>query len=215
MKGWLQVNEDTAAANQLCKDDPTAVHMYNSASPFGFNGTGGSTDSAPCMISPKQDAMSVDYFQVGTLLTAAGLDIDDIQQSKLCQLLVEPLLHLELAASGTRCIWNSLLLLLVAAATCRCVDTATCHCVSSTNDLIFLFLLVNLPRRHYRHSVTETMQQIALTCLCVVTDSGHSGRYRGLKIVIFIDYQNYVPMTGAHSCKPMVAPAILVVWQVS
>ena len=86
MKGWLQVNEHTDAAHQLCMDDSTAVHMYNSASPFGFNGTGGSTDSSPCMISPKQDAMGVDYFEVGTLLTAAGLDIDDIQQSKQRQL---------------------------------------------------------------------------------------------------------------------------------
>ena len=79
MDGWLEVNADTPAANQLCKDDPTAVHPYSSGSASGWNGTGGHTDHSPCWISPPRDVNLVDYFTIETLLIAAGIDLDEIQ----------------------------------------------------------------------------------------------------------------------------------------
>ena len=86
MRGWLKIQGTTDAAQKECRENPTAVHSYNSDSPFGFNGTGGSTNSAPCMIKPHQDREGCDYFHVGTLLTAAGVDLDEIQQG-MCYLL--------------------------------------------------------------------------------------------------------------------------------
>jgi hypothetical protein len=79
MKGWLQVDADTPEADQLCKDN-NGVEVYSTSSPFGFNGTGSSKDSAPCMILPKQDRNNQDYFTVKTLLTAAGVSLDSISQ---------------------------------------------------------------------------------------------------------------------------------------
>ena len=77
------MSAETDAAHRLCREDPTAVHKYNTASPFGFNGTGGPTDSAPCMILPSLNAAGCDYFKVNQLLTAAGVDIDEIQPSSV------------------------------------------------------------------------------------------------------------------------------------
>jgi hypothetical protein len=113
MRGWLEIQGTTDAAQKECRENPTAVHSYNSDSPFGFNGTGGSTNSAPCMIKPHQDREGCDYFHVGTLLTAAGVDLDEIQPG-----------------------------------------------------------------------------------------SSHTGRYNGLKIILFIEYLNSIPMTGLTEGAP-------------
>lgn len=80
MKGWLQVDATTDSAHELCQNDDSAVEVYQSWSPFGFNGTNAKTNSAPCMILPKQDRNFQDYFPVSTLLAAAGIDLDSVSQ---------------------------------------------------------------------------------------------------------------------------------------
>ena len=125
MYGWLEVSADTDAANQLCNDDPSAVHPYNSGDVFGFNGTGGSTDHSPCWISPKRNLNQLDYFDLKTLLIAAGVDLDDIQGS-LC---------------------------------CSCIEHSFGACTAS---------------------------------------GGYTARYRGLKVVVFIEYSNSHPFQGTH-----------------
>jgi len=83
MYGWLEVGDHGKRADTLCRENPTSREMYTSGSIFGYNGTGSSVDSAPCLIQPVRSQDGLDFFTVGDLMTAAGADFDTISQSSM------------------------------------------------------------------------------------------------------------------------------------
>ena len=89
MLGWLEVKSFTpgtpqaVAADNLCASNPNARELYDTLGAFGrgYNGSGLRVFKSPCMIMPLLSQTGVDYFKVSTLLTAAGLKLDQKAES--------------------------------------------------------------------------------------------------------------------------------------
>ena len=90
MAGSLHVRSINAVTDTLCSTDPTAITTDSESSGSGGSSSTSSSSSsssdaaaatratkAPCVIPPRHpDGESLDIYEVGTLLQAAGVDLD-------------------------------------------------------------------------------------------------------------------------------------------
>ena len=65
----------TAEQHALCKNNPRAYTQPGLKSPLATK--------APCYIFPKTDASKSDVFDLGTMLTAANVDLDNMGYNKV------------------------------------------------------------------------------------------------------------------------------------
>ena len=65
----------TAKQHALCKNNPRAYTQPGLKSPLATK--------APCYIFPKTDASKSDVFDLGTMLTAANVDLDNMGYNKV------------------------------------------------------------------------------------------------------------------------------------